>query len=287
MESITKKMLATIFASIIGVNVAFAQMNTVKHTVNRGETLSSIAQRYGTTTDKIVELNPEAAQFIYVGMELTVPVVAASEALPTAQAPASNVMQNTAPQRTETVYRTSAANEDTEGPGWGMAMNFGLGFPDIDGGTTYEVFLSVPYWVKDKETGLFASLGLGYANSSGSSSARVGGYSASSSYSIHLISIPLKLGYAITTEDKRFGLTPYIGFNLGITVAGDSKVKYGGEEQTYKIDAGKFAPDFRLGAYLRLWGFDLGGHFAIPISDDSKAVFGSSGYFGATIGWGF
>lgn len=286
MEPITKKIFAILFAVILGFNVAMAQMNTVKHTVNRGETLSSIAQRYGTTTDKIVELNPEAAQFIYVGMELTVPVVAASEAQPTAQAPASNVTHYPVAQGAGTVYNISASNEDSEGPGWGIAMDIGLGFPDIDGGKTYEIALSVPYWFNEKESGLFASAGLGYSSSFGSSSERVGHYTASSSYSISLISIPLKVGYAIT-GNKNIALTPYIGLNLGITVAGNTKIKYGGEEQKYKIESGKFAPDFRLGAYLRLWGVNLGGHFAVPISDDSKAVYGSSRYFEASIGWGF
>ncbi len=286
MESITKKMFAVLFAAILGLNVAIAQMSTVKHTVNRGETLSSIAQRYGTTADKIVELNPEAAQFIYVGMELTVPVVAASEEQPMAQAPVSNMTQYSGPQKAETVYNSSASNEDSEGPGWGMAMDIGLGFPDIGGGNTYEISISLPYWIKEKEAWVFASAGLGYSSSFGSSSERVGSYTASSSYSISLISIPLKVGYAIT-GNKTFALTPYIGFNLGITVAGNTKIKYGGEEQKYKIESGKFAPDFRLGAYLRLWVFNLGGHFAVPISDDSKAVYGPSGYFEASIGWGF
>lgn len=52
-----------------------AQTSTVKCTVERGETIESIAQKHGTTVEKLKELNPEAAQFIYVGMELMVPDV--------------------------------------------------------------------------------------------------------------------------------------------------------------------------------------------------------------------
>ena len=43
------------------------------HTVERGETLSSIATKYGVSQEEIVKLNPEAAQFLYVGMELKIP----------------------------------------------------------------------------------------------------------------------------------------------------------------------------------------------------------------------
>lgn len=39
-----------------------------------GETLCSIAQRYSTTEARIIELNPDAADFIYVGMELVIPI---------------------------------------------------------------------------------------------------------------------------------------------------------------------------------------------------------------------
>ena len=57
------------------VSFAVAQTSTVKHTVDRGETLQSIAKRYAATEAKIIELNPDATQFVYVGMELTVPTI--------------------------------------------------------------------------------------------------------------------------------------------------------------------------------------------------------------------
>lgn len=56
-----------------GVCFAVAQTNTIKHTVERGETLASIAKRYATTEAELIELNPDASQFVYVGMELIIP----------------------------------------------------------------------------------------------------------------------------------------------------------------------------------------------------------------------
>lgn len=44
----------------------------VTHIVQRGETIESIADRYGTTADTIQRLNPDAAEFVYVGMELKI-----------------------------------------------------------------------------------------------------------------------------------------------------------------------------------------------------------------------
>ncbi len=44
-----------------------------KHIIERGENLESIARKYGVTTQQIIELNPDAATFTYVGMELVIP----------------------------------------------------------------------------------------------------------------------------------------------------------------------------------------------------------------------
>lgn len=45
-----------------------------------GETLASIAKRYATTEAKIVELNTDATRFVYVGMELVIPIIASQGA---------------------------------------------------------------------------------------------------------------------------------------------------------------------------------------------------------------
>lgn len=55
-----------------------AQTATVTHVIDRGETIETIAEKYGVTPQSIIDLNPAAAQFVYVGMELTIP--AATEA---------------------------------------------------------------------------------------------------------------------------------------------------------------------------------------------------------------
>lgn len=73
------QLIAFLFAMVLGVGILSAQTKTIKHIVDRGETLESIAKRYGTTNQKIIELNPDAEQFIYVGMELLIPATDATE----------------------------------------------------------------------------------------------------------------------------------------------------------------------------------------------------------------
>ena len=70
---ITKRLMAIVAIVLVGIS-ALAQ-NVRKHIVDRGETLASIAEKYAVSTEEIVKLNPDAAQFVYVGMELTIPEV--------------------------------------------------------------------------------------------------------------------------------------------------------------------------------------------------------------------
>lgn len=74
MKTLKKRFLLAL-CFVFGVSFAIAQTNTIKHTVERGETLQSIAKHYATTEEKIIEFNPDAAQFVYVGMELVIPNV--------------------------------------------------------------------------------------------------------------------------------------------------------------------------------------------------------------------
>lgn len=45
-----------------------------EHTVMRGESLESIAQKYGLSTEKILEANPDATTLFFIGQKLKIPV---------------------------------------------------------------------------------------------------------------------------------------------------------------------------------------------------------------------
>lgn len=53
-------------------SVGFAQ-NVVKHVVAKGESLETIAQKYGVDKSDIIANNPKAERYVYVGMELQIP----------------------------------------------------------------------------------------------------------------------------------------------------------------------------------------------------------------------
>lgn len=68
----SRRVFAILACILISVMSAMAQ-TVRKHVVERGETIESIAEKYGVPKESIIEMNPDAAQFVYVGMELDVP----------------------------------------------------------------------------------------------------------------------------------------------------------------------------------------------------------------------
>lgn len=91
------KSLAIILC-FFGLSIASMEAET-KHILERGESLESIAKKYGVTTQQIIELNPEAASFTYIGMELTIPESGRPAAVPQGQAEAPTGIEYQQPAR--------------------------------------------------------------------------------------------------------------------------------------------------------------------------------------------
>jgi len=258
----------------------------LEHTVQRGETIESIAKNYSISVAQLIEANPSAADLFYVGLKLNIPEAPASQTSVTA--PVSQPISASTEMPASDNEETSNDNEAVQGPGWNLQYVASYGFLKKQKGVkgssyTYAFSFSGSYWFAEQEKGLFASVGLGYDSANYASFCK----GSSSSISMHFIGMPIKVGYAICTSGKNFGITPYIGTNLNVSVAGKGKVEYRNEKQSSKIKGGKFAPDFRIGAMLRLGGFNVGAYYALPISKKTEYYFGEDGYFGVSIGGGF
>lgn len=74
MKNMNKRIIMLLVLSI-GIISSIVAQSTITHIVARGETLMSIAKKYGTTTERLLELNPSADQFVYVGMNLKIPEI--------------------------------------------------------------------------------------------------------------------------------------------------------------------------------------------------------------------
>lgn len=64
--------LVTILALVLTTLAATAQTQTT-HEVQRGETLEAVAQKYGISTETLLQANPDAADMFFTGMKLQIP----------------------------------------------------------------------------------------------------------------------------------------------------------------------------------------------------------------------
>lgn len=67
-----------LFCSILllaSVSVTFAQQKVVKHVVEKGETITQIAQKYATTASEIYNLNPDAKVGLKLNQVLLIPTI--------------------------------------------------------------------------------------------------------------------------------------------------------------------------------------------------------------------
>lgn len=67
------KQIRTAIFLIVALTAASSASAETRHILERGETLESVAKKYGVTTEQIIALNPDAKSFTYVGMELVIP----------------------------------------------------------------------------------------------------------------------------------------------------------------------------------------------------------------------
>lgn len=267
-----------------------------EHTVQRGETLESIAKNYRITVAQLVEANPKAADLFYVGLKLNIPEATTAQTPTQAPAREADATQPTDNRPTNNNPSPSNDNEEVQGPGWDAQMELSYGFltkPKGASGSsyTYGVDLAMAYWFTEKKKGFFASAGLGYNSANYRSLSREGvGHYNSFTTTSHFVTVPIKAGFAFCTDNKNFGVTPFIGSNLGLMVKTKNKYKeIGGDhsEGSAKTNKVKFTPDFRIGAMFRIYEFNVGAFYSMPITKDTKSFFGKDAYVGVSLGFGF
>lgn len=275
MKDLKIKVIMFALAMFFSVASVMAQTSTVKHTVQRGETLATIAQKYGTTEEKIKELNPEAAQFIYVGMELNIPernVQNKVEIFLNSNNAADSLSaqdENNSDNQEETSYRK-----------WAAAFSIGYGFLPKEKGVkgtnwAYECWLGANYNITKSH---YVGARIGYNSSNYSANA----YGVSTESEFHFVSLPIETGYELSIISDKFSIIPYGGFSFNYCVKGKSKIG----KTSNKLDVnGEVGIDARLGARLSIYGFKIGAAYIIPVNDKQEEFFGEKAYFQVSIGF--
>ena len=68
-----KKFILSLFAFMVVALAMAQQVGYTVHTIERGETLESIATKYHVSVNAIKKANPDALDIIYVGMKINIP----------------------------------------------------------------------------------------------------------------------------------------------------------------------------------------------------------------------
>lgn len=291
MKTLLKNLRLSLSAAALALcfGAAVAQTATVTHTVDRGETIESIAERYGVTPAQILAINPDAKSFVYVGMVLTIPASAAPAATTPAAAATAPAAPAAAPGYTAYTPDGGATSVDdytTAGPGFAPCFEFDFGFLQRPKGTTgfnYSLGATIgaKYYFLEKGSKVFAGVMIGY--NSFNANQKIKETKETYDGTAHCITVPISVGYTFSTNNKKYGFSPYIGLDLNCVVSGKFTYKQNREKEEFKATKG-LCPGFRVGGKIHLSGWDLGAAYVFPLNDKMKD-FSKDGFFAVSVGW--
>lgn len=263
-----KKFFLSLIALMLSVSV-FAQ--AVVHTVQRGETLESIAQKYGVSTQDLLNANPDAKEYLYTGMKISIPAV---------QKAVANYEEKTVATQTTTSTYTSSTSFSVSDEGFynmkgkgGFVMGSMISwlFPASDQCQKFNLGFAIEagycYFVH-KNVYLEGLVGYGL-HSYTFKSEYIKGYGSAGGGHLkwHGINLPLHVGGFLPCSEKS-ALSVYGGPRIQFAVAGEQVTGSGSNEQKVKI--GDMKGFSRVTAYVELglefqyndyaWGivYDLG-----------------------------
>lgn len=250
-----------------------AMSQGIEHIVTPGETVKSIAEKYGVSEAALVEANPNLANFVYVGMKLSIPIIASNEKgqeedvkdapllAPVAEAPVAN-----APSQ--------VLEGEESGAGFQFGMSFMWMFPIFEKqeGFSYTNFgMSVCFnggYFLAKH--FFASAGVGYSYSISSTSAERGSdvYDILGNFSTeiksHSITVPVRFGVKYSSFLAYTG--PQFYFPLVIKQTEES----GKEKSTTNISKKEVSVGLPIGIGIGFNDFYLCFEYIVGLKKDSN-----------------
>ena len=199
-----------------------------KHTVSAGETLSSVAAKYGVSESALKDANPDVNKFFYAGMELVIP---AQKALPE-EAPSKQV---TSPEisSSQTTYISADANQNSvDGDRAGktkvaMEVLWGYLMPSLGDASDYienkfSMASSCAFGARYYPANMFYLEGLaGYKGCYVTQKIKGDSYN-SNTYS-HFITVPLHVGVTLSASDNN-PIDLFAGARIDIPLS--SKTEY-------------------------------------------------------------
>ncbi len=293
-----KKVLLFFVGMLMSISTAYAA-DQIEHVVERGETLESIAKTYQVTVESLLEANPMAKDMFYTGMILVIPESANMSQVKQNESNSINVSTVQTSTQSESSTMTHVkydSEEDDDNPGVSFVSMVEFGFlPKVDGAGgssfSYAITLGANYYFMHHMSGLFAGARIGYQNAYRNIHMKLdrGSYEDLTS-DAHFISVPINAGYTFATQNRMLAISPYVGLDVNFCVAAKSKYKqrlYGSSDELEIKLKKKVGIDGRVGAELRIYGFNIGVSYVFPLNDNQKMYFGDDSYAAINVGYGF
>jgi len=284
------------FIIVLLLNISISVAQTAKtHTVQRGETIESIARKYNVTVDALKQANPNVKQTIYVGLKLNIPERQQMEVPKEQQqaivedSNASNLDNSVSTLGNTSIDNTSLTQvsknkdiEDLKKVSIFYRMSYGFlkkpkgvkGYSD-----TYAIIMGANYNIVKE---FYIGAGVGYTSSRFrfdiDSSTR-----AESDY--HFVSVPIEIGGRLFLKGNSFALVPFAGLGMHICVKAKSKL---GKEKVDNDNGGKAGFDARIGIRLKVGeDFDIGFAYRFPLNEKQEGFTGEKGYPEIFLQFGF
>lgn len=218
------RMIALLAVVLMSSSVALAQTSTSKHIVERGETLESIAEKYGVSKDDLVKLNPDAGQFVYVGMELIVPE-GDNKATTNNKYVASPSQQAKVQEEAISYQESNSPIEPSFKISLGF-LRFGDDFKVRSSSFTYTATAGINYKFQEN---WYMSANIGWKHYNINTTEKG---SKSSGVNLDCVVLPLSCGYSFN-DGNWLAISPYIGMEFAYALKGKAELE--GETTSKKV----------------------------------------------------
>lgn len=272
-----------------------AQSSIITHVVERGETLESIASKYGISVDEIKRANPNANGMVYAGMKLNIP---ANKKQPAADSSDQRAGQEPAEPKTTSILTTSVPaktelKQESRYTGFTFVMDIlGIGFlqkakeeKGFSGHKLNFVYASsgINYYFTPK---FYVGARIGW--STFDYTLKLKGYSIGVNREYHFLEIPIETGYAIRSIDEKFAVIPFVSLAGNIGISGKDKVSYSGESVTEDAKiGGELGLESRIGVRLDFWNLNISVAYRFPLNKEQKDWFGKKAFPEISFGGSF
>lgn len=257
-----------ILLTLFFISVFTSQAQTMRsHTIARGETIESIAKKYGVTLEELLKANPGVERMHYVGMALKIPTI--QQTLSTS----TDTEKVKDPAETKSLIQPNSSGTESIHDD-GMYTHAGKG--NIIGEVNFQ-FIQPMDELEDFydgfNFGMCFYMGYRYYPHNNFFVEGMLGYrffglsrkSPSMSMTYHCISIPIHAGALLPLSEK-FGIAPFIGPRIDIPVKTKSKI--GGQSQKEKN--GDVGVTLDLGADIKFSDWTIRAQYCIGLGGDES-----------------